>query len=90
MEQNQPDPSATFRLDQEAAEQEAATREETAWRLNVRNGDANAAQVEAHAAHMNAKAEFWKALAGAVYVITTVGVGAVLWWVIAFIVEAVR
>lgn len=81
---------AAFLADQQAAEEESATREETAWRLNVRNGDANALQAEAHAMHMAAKAKFWEALGGLIYVATTLGVCAVLWWVIAFIVQAVR
>lgn len=91
MEQNQPDPArAAFLADQEAAQEEQSTRDQTAWELNVRNGMANALQAETHAAHMAAKAKFWDALAGMVYVATTLAVGAVLWYVIALIVEAVR
>ena len=91
MEQNQPDKArAAFLADQEAAQAEQSTRDETAWELNVRNGMANALQAETHAAHMAAKAKFWDALAGMVYVATTLAVGAVLWYVIALIVEAVR
>lgn len=50
------DPGATFRLDQEAAQQEAETREATSWRLHVENADANTRLINAQAAALEANA----------------------------------
>lgn len=73
MTDEQNDPRAQFLADQEAAEQEAATRDETQWALNVETVKADLAMKHAHTSHTEAKAFAWNALATLVTVTTTLG-----------------
>ena len=89
MNDQQPDPSATFRADQEAAQAEQATREETQWGLHVRDHDAQVAMKMAAAANEQAKAELRDSITLTIYVAASMGsvwaivqgVQAVIGWV---------
>lgn len=56
MPENMNDPAATFRLDQQEAAEEQATRDQVVWAQNVANAQANTAHTEASAVYLNAKA----------------------------------
>jgi hypothetical protein len=66
------DPSATFRLDQEAAEAEELTRDQAVFQLNLRNGEANAFATEAHSMHTCAQAKLLETVAASVALLSTV------------------
>lgn len=83
------DPGMTFRLDQEAAEQETKTRDEMGWILQVRDADAQIRMKEAAAANEQAKASVRESITLAIYAgisvgavwATAQGVQAVIGWV---------
>lgn len=60
------DPGATFRADQA----DAASRDQKAWEVNIRNGEAQAAQIEMGTALLAARGAMFLAIAGAIRVAT--------------------
>lgn len=62
-----PDPTATFRLDQQEAAAEAATRDQTAWEQHVQDTEANLAMKRAHTLRTLAQANIMEALSLAIY-----------------------
>lgn len=72
-EQQGMDPAATFRLDQEAAQAEQATRDDTAWANHVRDQEATI-QMKVEAAHLEmAKANLREAITLGIYAGVSVG-----------------
>lgn len=83
------DPAATFRLDQEAAETEARTRDEMGWILHVRDADAQIKMKEAAAANEQAKATLREAISLAIYATLSIGGTVAVVWLAAKAVRAV-
>lgn len=79
------DPAATFRLDQEAAQSEQATRDQEAYEMQKRQAAAHASLVEAQAMSQTAYALRTNAMAEGVETIANAlgGAIAILTWVAA-------
>lgn len=78
MDENDP-ARAAFLADQQAASTEHTIREEAAWKLNIRNGAANASETEGRAAYLQAKAAFWEAVSTLIWVaILAVALGTIV------------
>lgn len=88
-DQPEMDPTATFRLDQEAAENEAKTRDEVGWELHVKDAVAQIAMKEAAAANEQAKANMREAIALTIYAALSLGGTIALVWAIVQAVQAV-
>lgn len=84
-DQTPPDPSATFRLDQEAAEAEAQTRDQMGWDLHVQDAQAQVAMKVAAAANEQAKAD----LRGTISTALAMGATGAAVWAITQAVQAV-
>lgn len=84
------DPRQSFLKDQEEAEQEQATRDQQSWSLNLRNGEAQAAQAEGVGAYWQAKAAFWTALTGLTHILGTLAVIAAVVLAVVLIVGVFR
>lgn len=86
--ENESDPTATFRLDQEAAQNEFQTRENFNWESHVRGTSIQHDAAEQVARKMRAQAGAWEALAallwsvwaGALLFAIVLTVGAVVRW----------
>jgi hypothetical protein len=80
------DLSARFHLEQAEAESEQASRDQAQWDMAVAATKADTATKEGYAAHLEAKARFWRALAFAVNMAAIFGAATVAdlmdwgWW----------
>lgn len=88
-DQPEMDPTATFRLDQEAAENEAKTRDEVGWELHVQDAQAQIAMKVAAAENETAKANLRQAIVLTLYAALSLGGTIALVWAIAQAVQAV-
>ena len=88
-DQPEMDPTATFRLDQEAAQAEAQTRDEVGWELHVQDAQAQVAMKVAAAANEQAKANMREAIALTLYALLSIGGLFALVWGVTQAVQAV-
>jgi len=69
----QPDPTATFRLDQEAAQTEAQTRDQVGWELHVKDAAATVRMKDQAARLEGSKADMREAVTLAIYAGVSIG-----------------
>lgn len=73
--------AGVFHLDQAEAQSEQATRDQAQWDMAVAATQADTATKTGYAAHLEAKAQFWRALAFLIYVAALAGALAFIqWW----------
>lgn len=77
-----PDPGATFQLDQDAAESELATRDQTNWENHLEVHATNVDHARAMSERIRAQAKLWDAVATVVVAGTLAAEGAAIAYVV--------